>query len=143
MASGDRDPEDPDESSGGSTPPQPLRTARRGAASARPRPDKDAKLPPPRRTRRQWVLVSYDIVDDRRRTQVMKTLTGYGRRVQYSVFECELRTGDLDKLKARLRSLVHADDDDIRIYQLCETCLGKVITLGKGRRYRQEPYVIV
>jgi CRISPR-associated protein Cas2 len=111
--------------------------------SPRPGPDKAADLPPPRRNRRHWVVVSYDIVDDRRRTQVMKTLSGYGHRVQYSVFECEVRPGDLEKLKVRLKALVHADEDDIRIYQLCETCLGKVITLGKGKRYRQVPYVVV
>jgi len=36
-----------------------------------------------------WV-VCYDVVDDRRRYRIMKTMTGYGDRVQYSVFECEL-----------------------------------------------------
>lgn len=114
---------------------------RRGPA--RPGPDRKAELPPARRWRRQWVLVSYDVVEDKRRAQIMKTLAGYGQRVQYSVFECELRPGDLDSLKARLKLLLNPDEDDVRIYQLCETCLGKVVTLGKGRRYRQKPYVVV
>ena len=35
-------------------------------------------------------LVCYDITSDRVRNQIVKTLEGYGRRVQYSVFECDL-----------------------------------------------------
>ena len=35
-------------------------------------------------------LVSYDISDDKRRRKVCKILEGYGYRVQYSVFECDL-----------------------------------------------------
>ena len=38
-----------------------------------------------------FVIVSYDIPNDKRRTQVMKTLKDYGAHVQYSVFECELK----------------------------------------------------
>ncbi|MGP1372035.1 MAG: CRISPR-associated endonuclease Cas2, partial [Almyronema sp.] len=34
------------------------------------------------------VLVVYDIPDDKRRTKLATFLEGYGRRVQYSVFEC-------------------------------------------------------
>ncbi|NJN04871.1 MAG: CRISPR-associated endonuclease Cas2, partial [Leptolyngbyaceae cyanobacterium RM1_1_2] len=33
------------------------------------------------------VLVVYDISDDRRRTKLATFLEGYGRRVQYSVFD--------------------------------------------------------
>ena len=38
-----------------------------------------------------YVVVSYDITNDRRRLKVMKTLEGFGERVQYSVFECRLK----------------------------------------------------
>lgn len=33
-------------------------------------------------------VISYDIVDDRKRTKTVDTLKDYGRRVQKSVFEC-------------------------------------------------------
>lgn len=36
---------------------------------------------------KQFIVVSYDVVDDRRRTKVMKTLKNFGAHVQYSVFE--------------------------------------------------------
>jgi len=95
------------------------------------------------RNRRHWVAVCYDIPDDRRRTKVMKTLEGYGRRVQYSVFECELRPADLEKLKARLKALIQAEQDDVRFYDLCETCQGKVITLGRAQMHREKASVMV
>jgi CRISPR-associated protein Cas2 len=94
------------------------------------------------RNRRQWVVVTYDIPDDRRRTKVMQTLAGYGRRVQFSVFECELRPNDLEKLHAALGKLVK-EGDDIRFYPLCESCLGKVTLLGKAKLNRHRPFEIV
>lgn len=95
------------------------------------------------RNRKHWVAVCYDIPDDQRRTKVMKTLEGFGRWVQYSVFECELRPADLDKLKTRLKALILPEVDDIRFYDLCETCQGKVTTLGRGHMHREVPSVMV
>lgn len=106
-------------------------------------PHSREEVGPTPRKMRNWVLISYDIPDDRRRTKVMKTLSGYGRRVQYSVFECELRPADLENLKVRLRQLIHADADDVRFYQLCEACLGKTTMLGKAELHRHAPYSVV
>lgn len=95
------------------------------------------------RNRRNWVVVSYDIPDDKRRTKVMKTLEGYGRRAQYSVFECELRPAELTQLKARLRDLIDNAQDDVRFYGLCDNCLAKVTLLGKAELHRRQEYVVV
>jgi CRISPR-associated protein Cas2 len=35
-------------------------------------------------------VISYDIPDDKRRKKIADLLEGYGQRVQYSVFECQL-----------------------------------------------------
>jgi len=37
-------------------------------------------------------LITYDIADDRRREDVATLLSGYGPRVQLSVFECDVRS---------------------------------------------------
>lgn len=95
------------------------------------------------RNRRQWTVVTYDIPDDKRRTKVMQTLAGYGQRVQYSVFECELRPADLTQLKARLRALIVAEEDDIRFYGLCDACVKKITTLGQARVHRHQSFMIV
>ena len=42
------------------------------------------------------IVVSYDVSDDRRRRKVAKIMEGYGYRVQYSVFECDL---DADQMR--------------------------------------------
>lgn len=103
----------------------------------------DETIGPAPRNRRRWTVVSYDIPDDKRRTQVMKTLAGYGRRVQYSVFECDIRPGDLRELEKRLRSLIDHSVDDVRFYQLCENCQAKLRMLGKAEKHQQPPYTVV
>jgi CRISPR-associated protein Cas2 len=124
-------------------------TPARGQSEAAQRPAKrsrtadDEKVAPAQRNRRQWVVVSYDIVDDKRRNKVMKTLEGFGHRVQYSVFECELRPADLEKLKARLASLILPEQDDVRFYLLCENCQGKATMLGRAQMYHAQPYAMV
>ena len=95
------------------------------------------------RRRRQWVVISYDSPDDKRRTKVLKALEGYGERVQYSVFECEVRPADLPRLRERLERLLQADEDDIRLYSLCENCLQKALWLGKAKAHRSEGFSVV
>ena len=70
-----------------------------------------------------FVLVSYDIPNDKRRTRVMKALKDFGTRVQYSVFECDLTAEQLLRLRQRLRGLVNPKEDDVRLYFLCESCV--------------------
>ncbi len=106
-------------------------------------PAEDEKIAPAARRRRQWVVVTYDIPDDRRRSKIMKMLGGYGRWAQYSVFECDLRPDDLERMTARLRLLMRKELDDIRIYPLCETCLQKAIMLGKAQVHRHKSFEIV
>ncbi|MFZ4850167.1 MAG: CRISPR-associated endonuclease Cas2 [Caldilinea sp.] len=100
-------------------------------------------IPHAQRNRRAWVVVSYDIPDDKRRTRVMNLLYGYGVRVQYSVFECEVRPGDLEELKLRMRRLILKELDDVRFYSLCQSCLEKVTVMGKAKLHRRESYVLV
>lgn len=43
-------------------------------------------------------LVSYDITSDRRRRRIANLLENYGKRIQYSVFECDLDEKRYQKL---------------------------------------------
>lgn len=56
------------------------------------------------------VVISYDISDDKRRCEVAKTMEGYGYRVQYSVFECDLTGQQMKTLKKALRPHVKAQE---------------------------------
>lgn len=90
-----------------------------------------------------FVVVSYDIVDDRRRTKVANTLLGFGSRVQYSVFECVLKPEDLDRLRKRLRKLIKAGEDQVRYYQLCQSCVLKVVVDGGGGVTKKEGHRVI
>lgn len=91
---------------------------------------------------RQFVLVSYDIPDDRRRLKVMKTLEAYGVRVQYSVFECWLTPAQLKRLRRALKRLVHAEDS-IRLYFLRREDVQRTEVLGHGRVSDERAFYLV
>ena len=77
-------------------------------------------------------LVSYDIADDKRRAQVHETLKNHGRRVQFSVFECELTAGQLGLLCKRLRFILDEAEDSCRLYRVCQACLEETIVVGRA-----------
>ncbi len=95
-------------------------------------------------------LVSYDIGDDGRRRRVFETLKDYGRRVQFSVFECDLGETDgkpatalLEQLLSDLRRLVDEREDSIRLYGVCARCEGQLTVLGVGDRYERKDYYVI
>ncbi|MGQ9629710.1 MAG: CRISPR-associated endonuclease Cas2 [bacterium] len=90
-----------------------------------------------------FVLISYDIRNDRNRTKVMNILEDHGTRVQYSVFECLLDERRLLELKESLREHMDPEGDSIRFYFLCEACVGRVDVMGRGEVARDEGFVIV
>ncbi len=63
-----------------------------------------------------FIVVTYDVPDDKRRTKIMKTLKDFGQHVQYSVFECELKKEDYSRLRSRLKKLVNPRQDNLRFY---------------------------
>jgi CRISPR-associated protein Cas2 len=77
-------------------------------------------------------VICYDVTDDRRRTQLARTLAAYGRRVQYSVFEANLEPGLFDKLVSEIKSLIDARSDRVAIYRLCAACERQRLALGQA-----------
>ena len=75
-------------------------------------------------------IVTYDIPSDKRRKKVSDLLEGYGRRVQYSVFECLLTSTQYEELQQRLRSRLKLEEDSLRIYPLSSHTLGQVVLWG-------------
>ena len=51
-----------------------------------------------------FIVISYDIEDDKLRTKLAKVLEGHGERVQYSVFECHLDEKQLRALEKRINT---------------------------------------
>jgi len=90
----------------------------------------------------KYVVISYDISDDKKRNKVANMLLDYGTRVQHSVFECLIDTKTLENLVERLKPLPEKNDS-IRIYQICETCLKKVVLLGKAELTKEAAFHII
>jgi len=81
---------------------------------------------------KQFVVISYDISNDKRRLKVMKNLQDYGTRVQFSVFECRLESGQLDILKRRMKPLAREHQDSIRFYYLSVDDVQRIEVIGNG-----------
>lgn len=77
-----------------------------------------------------FYLIAYDISNDRRRTKVHKTLTGFGKWTQFSLFECHLTEKEIIALRARLDALLDEEEDNVRIYSICRQCQAKAETIG-------------
>jgi CRISPR-associated protein Cas2 len=91
---------------------------------------------------KQFIVVSYDISDDKRRRKVAKTAEDFGTRVQYSVFECRLQPAEFAKLKQRLRMYVREAQDSIRFYFIGADDVNRIQVLGAGEVTEDKQYFI-
>ncbi len=48
-----------------------------------------------------YIVVSYDIPEDKRRTKIHSVLKSYGQWMQLSVFECNITSAQYAKLRSR------------------------------------------
>lgn len=92
-------------------------------------------------------VICYDISKDRLRTRIEKVLSGYGKRVQYSVFESWLDNESYSDMKSKIRDVFEAgkpdpSTDSIRMYKLCEACKKNVNKFGLDKS-PQEGYIII
>jgi len=78
------------------------------------------------------LLITYDISDDLLRTKVHKFLRNYGINSQKSVFEMFLGKSEYRKVLIFLQKNIAEDNDTVRIYELCRSCLRKSQIIGEG-----------
>ncbi|MBE9101693.1 CRISPR-associated endonuclease Cas2 [Vacuolonema iberomarrocanum] len=76
------------------------------------------------------VLVVYDIPDDKRRTKLATFLEGYGRRVQYSVFECFMDFSKMQQLYDALKRRVKPEEDNVRLYWITKDSFERALSIG-------------
>jgi len=90
-----------------------------------------------------FVVVAYDISDDRRRERVAKILEAYGERVQYSVFECRLDRMQFLRLRHALEEVILPEEDAVSFYFLCEADVRRIERVGRGPPRFEEGAVLV
>ena len=89
------------------------------------------------------ILVSYDIVNTKKRTKLAKKLLNFGKRVQYSVFECNLNDKQIQQMKKQVLEFVDKVKDSLRIYRLCQECAGRIESFGIKKGWEDEDALII
>lgn len=87
----------------------------------------------------QFILIVYDISNDRRRTKLHNLLLDFGTPVQYSAFECRLDERDLARLKKAAARIVRKRKDNVRYYLLCADCVDRIESSRPEELNRSEP----
>jgi CRISPR-associated protein Cas2 len=90
-----------------------------------------------------YVVVVYDIVEDRKRNRLAKVLANYGHRVQKSVFECDLEDQQYLRMKGALEKEIDPEEDSVRYYFLCRRCHGNTEVSGLGPVREEEEGAII
>ena len=65
-----------------------------------------------------YILVIYDIVDNRRRVAFAKKMNGYGFRVQKSAFEAMITESLYRKLIDEIPRMIDKELDSVRVYKI-------------------------
>jgi CRISPR-associated protein Cas2 len=80
---------------------------------------------------KQFMVIAYDISNNRRRTKLHNTLLNFGTPVQYSVFECILEPKEREQMKQAIARVIKPKKDSVRTYYLCKACVAKTeVTSG-------------
>jgi len=67
---------------------------------------------------RRRYLVAYDIRDDKRLRNVAVCMEGYGTRVQYSVFVCDLSDREAVLMRGDVEARMKVSEDSVMIVDL-------------------------
>jgi CRISPR-associated protein Cas2 len=97
-----------------------------GAEEEEARAGESGALAPPRRvlmrrrapSSERLYIVAYDIADQKRWRRVFRTMKGYGRWLQLSVFQCRLSGRRRVDLGAALERIINHKDDHVIILDL-------------------------
>lgn len=75
-------------------------------------------------------LVCYDIPDDSKRTKLARWLDGFGDRIQFSVFECEIDGELMEEMWAGVLRLVDPAVDKVGLVPVCGACVSRRNWIG-------------
>ncbi len=89
------------------------------------------------------VIVVYDIPDDKRRTKLSNFLEGYGRRVQFSVFECFISLEEMRQLHQKVKKFVLPAEDNVRFYWMFAEAMSMTLTIGSEKPAPPPNYYVV
>lgn len=94
------------------------------------------------RAKKNFVVVAYDVSDDRRRSRVVKIIEKVGVRINYSVFECLLTDAQYEKLKHDIGDKINPKEDTVVYYPICVDCYTKIVYQPALRKKYEKVSVI-
>jgi len=80
------------------------------------------------------ILIPYDVSDDKRRREVDKILSSFGKRINYSVFELQVTKVQYREIIGLLEEATDPKYDHIRIYILGLDSLKKSFILHSNQK---------
>lgn len=87
-----------------------------------------------------FVLIIYDIADNKVRLKLSKLLLGYGFRIQKSAFEAVISKQKYKKLLERLPAYT-SSSDSIRVYKIIGK--GQVVSFGRAAENENEEIIVI
>lgn len=91
----------------------------------------------------KFIVVAYDISDDRTRARLFKALKRFGQPAQFSVFECLLDEARFAELRRTVALVAASESDNVRYYELCLQCRRQITPLGKATVASLQPVYII
>lgn len=88
-----------------------------------------------------YVLIIYDIVDNKRRIKFAKKMNGYGFRVQKSAFEAMISEKLYRNLLAEIPRMIQKNEDSVRVYKIIGS--GEVSLFGTNVSVKNEEVIIL
>lgn len=82
---------------------------------------------------RRRFLIAYDIADPVRLRRVCKLMEGYGERLQYSVFICDLSRSELIHARANVEAEMLMTEDSVVIVDLGDPSDAPFVFIGRRR----------
>lgn len=89
---------------------------------------------------RVYVLIIYDIVDNKRRLKLAKYLNGFGFRVQKSSFEAKISKSKYNQMINGINRYA-TEEDSIRIYKIVGK--GQVTVFGRDDKIDDEEVIVI
>ena len=78
------------------------------------------------RANKHFCVIAYDTPSASRRRKMVTALEKYGKRINYSVYECMLTPSQEGKLLNQLEKMVIKGEDQIVVYRICVECFTKI-----------------
>jgi len=93
---------------------------------------------------RRRYLVAYDIREDRRLRTVATCMEGYGDRIQYSVFICDLSDEEAVTMRGDIEVRIRQSEDSVMIIDLGKAGdSGRFLFLGHHEKLPASDAVII